>query len=113
MIHRALTTAGDWTFGKGLNSFAHNRDAIVLNVKTRLRSWRGDCFFALAEGVDYSNYLDKGTKGFLDSHIKRVILMSEGVLRIVSYESVLREDSRGVTIVAEIDTIHGQAKVEV
>ncbi len=111
MKHRALTEDGDWTFGKGLSSLARGVDAVVLNVKTRLASWKGDCVFDLAEGVDYTNYLSRGTKVFLDSNIKRVILKSEGVLKITQYKSELQHDERHVTIRATIDTIYGRAEV--
>ncbi len=113
MIFRTLTADGDWTFGKGINSYSQKLDAIVLNVKTRLKSWKNNCFFAPAEGIDYSNYLGYGTKVFLDSNIKRVILKSEGVISLSSFDSVLATDERKVTIKAGINTIYGPGIVEV
>jgi len=113
MIHRALDTNNDWTFGKGKASFTRKMDALVLNVKTRLRSWRGDCFFATAEGVDYNNFLNIGTKVFLDSDVKRVILQSEGILQITSYESTIDEEGRGFTAQVSVQTIYGAATFEV
>lgn len=106
MIFRNLTSGNDWTFGRGIQNFTKNQDAILLNAKTRLLSWVGDCFYATAEGVDYNNLLDVGTKNLLDSDIKRVILQSEGILRIDSFESSLGDD-REYTGQATITTIFG------
>ena len=107
MIIRNLTSANDWTFGAGIQNYRRNLDAIELNIKTRLQSWKGDCFFAPLEGVDYNNYLDVRTKDFLDSDIKRIILQSEGVIKITEYESVLDRNTRALTIAVTISTIFG------
>ena len=107
MIHRNLDEKNDWTFGKGIQDYTRELDAVKINIKTRLQSWKSDCFFALTEGVDYNNLLDVGTKSLLDSDIKRVILQSEGVLKINTYESELDRTERGYTGEAEIFTIYG------
>ncbi len=112
MIFRTLSKMGDWTLGKGRSGYTRNIEALILNVKTRLLSWVGDCFYAPAEGVDYSNYLGYGTKQLLDLNIKRVVLKSQGVIKIVNFESKIQED-RNITIRIIVDTILGQATVEV
>ncbi len=114
MIHRLIDQNGDWVFGRGHSSYVRGLDAILLNVKTRLLSWKGDCFFALREGVDYNNLLAHNTQGALESAIKRVILTSEGVLRIISFSLTLKNDKdRQVEIKTLIDTTYGQGKIEV
>ena len=113
MIFRALDDTGDWTFGKGANNFLRGRDAIQTNIETRLKSWRNDCFFATAEGVDYTNLLDIGTQSLLDNDIRRVIFQSEGVLRLISYSSELTRDQRLFSARAEILTIFGQVTLEI
>ena len=113
MIIRNLTVENDWTFGSGIQNYKRDLAAIELNIETRLRSWKGDCFFLPAEGVDYNNFLDVGTKNFLDSDVKRVILQSEGVIKITEYESSLDRDSRDFTATATIISIFGVATVEV
>lgn len=113
MIIRNNTPLGDWTFGKGKSDYKKDLDAIKLNIQTRLLSWKEDCFFSLAEGVDYNNLLDVGTKDLLDSDVKRVILQSEGVLKITEYESSIDRDERAFSCSATIITIFGVAKLEV
>lgn len=105
------TTSGDFSFGKGLSNYLTNQDAILHNVKTRLLQWKGDCFYAAAEGVDYNNLLDIGTKNLLDSDVKRVILQSEGVIKINAFESTLDNSVRAYSGKATITTIFGVNKL--
>lgn len=107
MKTRALDINGDWQFGKGLQSYVTEADALKQNIMTRLRQWKGDCFFATTDGVDYNNYLDIGRKNMLDLDIKRVILQTAGVLRISEYASTLSVDDRNVTVTANIVTVFG------
>jgi hypothetical protein len=107
MIMRALDSSGDWVFGRGKNSYKTDIDAIMQSISTRLNQWKGDCFFATQDGVDWNNYLDRGRKTLLDVDIKRVILQTGGVLRISSFESTLDRDTRAVSVSASVDTTIG------
>lgn len=107
MIIRSLDVNDDWTFGAGIQNYKRNLEAIKLNIQTRLKSWKGDCFYKPVEGVDYNNFLDVGTKNLLDSDVKRVILQSEGVIKITKYESILDRESRALTVFVSIQTIFG------
>jgi len=111
MRTRALDINGDWQFGRGAQSYVTEKNALMQNVKTRLRQWKNNCFFAMTEGVDYTNYLDIGRKALLDLDIKRVILQTLGVLRISDFTSTLDSNSRELTISATIATIFGNATI--
>lgn len=111
MKSRALDSNNDWQFGRGLQSYVTEKNALNQNISTRLKSWKNDCFFAMDDGVDWANLLDKGTKDLLDLDIKRCLLQTEGVLRIDSYSSTLDSTDRGLTIVAEVFTIFGTVTV--
>ena len=112
MKTRALDANFDWQFGRGLQSFVTEKNALKQNISTRLKSWKSDCFFAMDDGVDWQNFLDIGKKKFLDIDIKRVILQTEGVLRISSYTSTLNTETRAATISAQVATIYGLVTVE-
>jgi hypothetical protein len=112
MINRALDSNGDWTFGKGKQNYLFDLLAVKQNVLTRLRSWKGNCFFDVESGVDWGNYLDIGTKTLLDLDIKRVILGTDKVLKISSYSSTLDTDVRKLTVTANIETYYGTASIE-
>ena len=113
MIHRNLDKNGDWEFGKGKQSYTKDLKAILLNINTRLKSWIGDSFRSPLEGVDYNNFLDKNTKSFLDSDVKRVILQSEGVIKITKYSSEINRSTRAFTANVELITIYGITRIEV
>jgi hypothetical protein len=105
MLIRANDTLNDWKYGRGRNDYLKNEDALKQNLKTRILSWKNDCFFDLQAGVDWNNYLDIGTKFFLDQNVKQVILQTPDVIKINSYESILSD--RDLTITANIYTIYG------
>jgi hypothetical protein len=106
---RALDINEDWTFGKGKSNYFKDIDAIKQNIKTRIKSWKYNCFFAKNDGVDWNNYFNIGTKNQLDLDIKRVILQTNGVLRITEYESTMTERAIGITVT--IVTIYGTTSV--
>jgi len=110
MIVRSIDISGDFTFGRGKANYKTGKDAIMQSIQTHLKSWKGDCFFALDDGVDYNNFLDRNTKTFLDNDIKRVILQSDGVIRIDSFSSEIGED-RDYTSNASVMTIYGIIEV--
>jgi len=109
---RALDADHDFVFGRGLQSYKSDLDALKQSVKTRLMQWKNNCFFAMDEGVDYANELDIGTKDALDADVKRVILQTGDVLRIDNYSSTLDTDSRALSISCEIQTKYGNLALE-
>jgi hypothetical protein len=108
MIFRQLDTKGDWTFGKGLSSFAVENQALGLNIKTRVQSWFGDCFFDLEAGIDWINRLgSKNQKTLLDLDVRNVILQSEGVTGILEFNSTLI--NRNYVADFSIQTVYSQS----
>ena len=110
MKTRAIDTAGDWQFGRGIQSYVTEKNALKQNLSTRLKSWKNDCFFDMDSGVDWGNFMDIGRKVFLDIDIKRVILQTEGVLRISSYASTLDADARSLVVTVSVGTTFGEVK---
>lgn len=113
MIIRSLDAVGDWTFGKGKQNFYRDLEATKANILTRLKSWKGDCFFALNDGVDYNNFMGIGTQEFLNRDIKRVILQTPDVIKINLFSSFLNRSDRSLTITTEIATIFGVFEEEI
>lgn len=108
MIFRQLAANGDWTFGQGISGYATLNDAIELNVKTRLLSWVGDCFFALLDFVDWLGRLDKGQEANLNQELQQVILASYGVSAITAFDIELNRQTRACLVTYTITTIFGQ-----
>jgi hypothetical protein len=112
MIVRSLDSDGDWTFGKGKQNYLSELSAVKQNVLTRLRSWKGNCFFDTESGVDWGNYLDIGTKTLLDLDIKRVILGTDKVLKISKFNSTLDTSEKKLTVAASVETYYGTITTE-
>ncbi len=104
---RTLDSSGDWSFGSGKQNYLSDLGALEQSIVTRLKQWRGNCFFAIEEGIDWNNLLDIGTAALLDLDIKRVILQTGGVLRISDYASTIDSMTRAVSISCTINTIYG------
>lgn len=92
MIFRNLDADNDWNFGKGINDYAKDADAVALNVKTRLQMWLNDCFFAQDEGIDWINRLgSKSQENLLDLDIRNIILKTEDVTGIIDFSTSLED----------------------
>lgn len=104
MIFRNLTPDGDWMFGSGKGDYISRNAAIGLNIKTRILSWVGDCFFDTTAGIDWANRLgSKNQRALLELDLRRIILQSYGVTAIVSFDTSLV--GRRFTANYTIDTI--------
>lgn len=109
MIIRKIDADNDWTFGQGLSNYAINEEAIDENIKTRLLSWIGDCFFALQDGIDWKQRLDVGQKDALEDEIRSLILQSYGVMGINSIDVVFNSLTRVIGITYNIQTIYSSS----
>ena len=92
MKFRSLDGNWDWDFGKGLSSYAPDSMAIAYDVKSKILSWYGDCFFAAQDGIDWKNIIGtKDQKKKLDSNIKRILINQEGIIEITFFESEISD----------------------
>lgn len=105
----------DWNYGRGRSDYLRQKDALKENIRTRVLSWRRDCFFDTEAGVDWVNGLgNKGQRSNLEAQIRNVILQTPLVTGINSFFSTL--DNRNLSIQYEVatefgditDTIRGQ-----
>lgn len=106
MQFRAIDTDGDWLFGKGKNDYFSSSEAVNANIKTRLLSWVGDCFFALADGIDWRSRLEANQKNQLIEEIKSNLLRAFGVVGINSVDAIFDGRTRHITITYDIQTIY-------
>ena len=106
MIVRSIDGSNDWLFGNGKGSYKKDKAAVAQNIKTRLQSFLGNCFFASNAGLDWFNLL--GTKNILKLRlvISSTILNTEDVTAILEVSSVL-SDSRVLTIEYSANTAYG------
>jgi hypothetical protein len=108
MSFRNLTANNDWVFGTGKNSYVQENQEIALNIKTRVMSFLGDCYFATDEGIDWFNLLDYRYQDRLENSVQEVIKNTPGVTAINSID-VLTGANRKITIQYDIQTIYSQS----
>lgn len=93
----------DWTFGLGKNNYLKGNAAVAQNIKTRLQSFLGDCFFAVNEGVDWFNFLGSKDQSGLTLAISNVILKTQNVVGILQL-SVNLTQNRAFSISYRVQT---------
>lgn len=109
MIIRSVDADRDWNFGKGASDYARDQDAVEQNIKSRVLSWVGNCFFALQEGVDWKNRLGVGQQALLENELRSIILQSFGVVGLNSLSVAFDPTRRSFTIQYDADTIFSQS----
>lgn len=107
MIFRALTIDYDWEFGKGIQSYLKDTQAIGMNIRTRLLSFLNDCFFDSQAGIDWIRLLGtRSTKEEIILNCRAIILQSFGVTKVNSISSEFT--NRNLSLTYEINTIFSQ-----
>jgi len=113
MIFRNLDVNHDWTFGKGLSNYARLNQSIGLNIRTRVLSWLGDCFFAQQEGIDWVNRLgSKNQKKLLEDDLRRIILQTPNVTGIVSFDITFQSGNRAFRADYSVNTIYSKEYID-
>lgn len=102
-IVRAIDADNDWTFGAGANNYKTGLDALAQNLKTRLQSFLGDCFFDLQAGIDWFNLLGAKDQTKLLLDISAVILNTDNVNTLVQLSANL-DSSRKLTVTYSVTT---------
>lgn len=108
MTFRGITAANDWTFGQGKATYLTKDRAIMADVKTALLFYLNDCFFALDQGIDWSNLL--GSKQPLAQvnvllQTRSTIVARYGVVRINSVTAQVDAALRRITVTYNLDSI--------
>ena len=107
MKFRALDGTWDWKFGKGVGSYSTESMAIAYDVKSKILSWLGDCFFDETAGIDWYNILgSKDQKSQLDSVIKKIVVDEYGVIELSFFESSI--ENRQYTCTVRFKTIYNE-----
>lgn len=116
MIYRRLSPLNDYQFGRSLQDFCQNAEAVGQAVKTRLLLLKGEWWENIEDGLPlFQNILGARTKDIdgVDLIIRDRILGTQGVTNIKFYESNLDNTTRIFYVNAEIETIYGNTEVEV
>lgn len=106
MKFRGIDSDGDWMLGQGLGSYAQNQAALALDIAARIRSRKGNCFFAPTAGVDYTNLLEKGRQKDFEADMSNCIMQTPGVVKINSISVNLDRRTRAMSLTYNITTIY-------
>lgn len=117
MKFRSLDNNGDWNFGNGLQNYITNEGAILLNLKTRLLSFLGDCYFDRTAGIDWFNLLTlKSTNENLELiglEITKIINSTEGITNINDFNLSYKNDDRNLILEYNVDTIFSENQFQI
>ena len=110
-MFRNLDANNDWQFGNGIGSYVVDEQEIAINLKTRIMSFLGDCFFATDEGIDWWNLLDYRYQDRLENAVQEVVKDTPGVTAINSID-VLVGANRQIRIQYNIQTIYSKSYID-
>lgn len=115
MRYRQLSPSGDYVFGGGLKNFYINVPAAVAQaVETRLLLFQGDWFLDAEEGTPYiSGVLGNHTQNQADSIVRDRTLNTITSPDITKFTSSIEPNSRKYSAQELIDTIYGEAEVQI
>jgi hypothetical protein len=106
MSVRSLDSSGDWVFGTGKAAYLQNQLAVGQQIKCRLLSFFGNCFFDLAAGIDWFNLLGGKDLIALQVAISATILNTSNVTGIRQLSLVLNRTTRALTVSYEVQTVY-------
>lgn len=107
MRFRSLDINDDWNFGRGIESYVIDDNAIALDIRTSILSFFKDCWFDPNAGIDWLRLLgSKSTQKEIELNVRGTILRTTGVTKVNSISSVFR--GRRLTVSYNINTIFSQ-----
>ena len=108
---RNLDSNKDWCFGNNLQDYADKNTSVMLNIKTRLLSFKYDCFFALEQGIDWISLL--GQRGSfiedtIEINVRAIILQSIYVSEIIDLKTNINRERRTIYLEYTVNTVFGE-----
>lgn len=105
MIVRAIDSNGDWLFGKSLNDYVSANMEIQQDIRTRLLSFLGNCFFAITDGINWFGLLGYKDNLALTLAVSSAILNTPGVTGILQLNVSLNVN-RSFSISYQVQTTY-------
>lgn len=105
MITRSIDNSGDWNYGQGIQDYLSGNLAIAQNIDTRLSSFLGNCFFAVNDGLDWNNLLNKNNQTSINLAVSACILNTAGVTGIRQL-LVNVSSQRNITVKYQVQTVY-------
>jgi|DEB0MinimDraft_6_1074348.scaffolds.fasta_scaffold21528_2 hypothetical protein len=103
---RGSRLTDDWVFGKGLSDYMSDDDAIAKDIETKVRTFRGECFFDGAVGVRWFSILGQKDIVLTLLEIREVIFNVDGVTAVTDLRIEPLNDERTLVLRYWIDTVN-------
>lgn len=112
MAFRNLDGNHDWTFGLSKNNYVTENKEIALNIKTRVLSFIGDCFFAPLEGINWWELLEYNKRDEIELEVMNTIANTDGVVEIINIDTFI--NSRREQILSyNVKTVYDEISNEI
>ncbi len=112
MIVSALDKDDDWTLGRGRNNYITGGAAIAQKVKCRVRSFKNDNPLNMDDNIDWIYLLsEKNTELETLREIERVVLATDGVMRIIDLSMTVNKKTRKQVVELRIETVFDEQSV--
>ena len=105
IIIRATDGNSGWLFGKGLNDYASNLNAVAFDIGMNLRMFVNDCFFAKNAGIDWFNLMGSKNQVAIGLAINAAILNTTGVTGILQTNYNI-SSGRLLTVEYKVQTVY-------
>lgn len=109
MIGFALDSNNDIIVDDGQFKLVTDGAKVAQHVRSRLLFYQGEWFLDLSAGVPYFQkiFTKPADVGEVESIIKSEILQTEGVERLLTFESDYNSETRKLTMSASLETVYG------
>lgn len=102
---RDVTDDGDWTFGKGLQNYATEERAIMVDIATKMRLYLTEAFWDTEAGIPWFALLGQKSPDPLVYEIRKALLSVEGVVAVQA-ATVTLDSQRRALLQYSVDTIY-------
>lgn len=118
MKYRALDKNGDYSFGKNMQDFIAETEAVSQAIRTNLLLLKGEWWEDLNEGIPlFQSIFGSGTPDRVkaaDLLVRERITKTKGVSEILDFQSVYESNNRSYMVSCTVKTTTGStATVEV
>lgn len=107
-------TYGDLEFTNNSLTFVEGADEVVQRLRQRLRSFLGEWFLNTSLGIPYlQEILKKNPQhGIVDAILKKHILNTPGVIKLLEYSYVVDSSARTSTLTFKVLSVDGPIDLE-